>query len=58
MRSGLDGSDVAALGRHGYRHLDTTLVDLFPHTPHLEAVTAVRAGVTAGPDVTVVVARA
>ena len=31
--------DVALLDRHGYRHLQTTLVDLFPHTPHLEAVT-------------------
>ena len=34
------GRDVALLNRHGYRHLHTTLVDLFPHTPHLEAVTA------------------
>ena len=34
------GRDVALLTRHGYRHLHTTLVDLFPHTPHLEAVTA------------------
>ena len=34
------GRDVALLDRHGYRHLQTTLVDLFPHTPHLEAVTA------------------
>jgi tRNA/tmRNA/rRNA uracil-C5-methylase (TrmA/RlmC/RlmD family) len=33
------GRDVALLAGHGYRHLDTTLVDLFPHTPHLEAVT-------------------
>ena len=34
------GRDVALLNSHGYRHLQTTLVDLFPHTPHLEAVTA------------------
>ena len=34
------GRDVALLAAHGYRHLHTTLVDLFPHTPHLEAVTA------------------
>ena len=33
------GRDVALLAGHGYRHLVTTLVDLFPHTPHLEAVT-------------------
>jgi 23S rRNA (uracil1939-C5)-methyltransferase len=33
------GRDVALLSGHGYRHLETTLVDLFPHTPHLEAVT-------------------
>jgi len=34
------GRDVALLADHGYRHLRTTLVNLFPHTPHLEAVTA------------------
>jgi 23S rRNA (uracil1939-C5)-methyltransferase len=34
------GRDVALLNSHGYRHLQTTIVDLFPHTPHLEAVTA------------------
>jgi 23S rRNA (uracil1939-C5)-methyltransferase len=33
------GRDVALLSGHGYRHLHTTLVDLFPNTPHLEAVT-------------------
>jgi 23S rRNA (uracil1939-C5)-methyltransferase len=33
------GRDVALLAGHGYRHVETTLVDLFPHTPHLEAVT-------------------
>jgi 23S rRNA (uracil1939-C5)-methyltransferase len=33
------GRDVALLAGRGYRHVGTTLVDLFPHTPHLEAVT-------------------
>ncbi|HEY8093843.1 MAG TPA: TRAM domain-containing protein [Acidimicrobiales bacterium] len=31
--------DVALLEAEGYRHQRTTLIDLFPHTPHVEAVT-------------------
>jgi 23S rRNA (uracil1939-C5)-methyltransferase len=31
--------DVALLEAEGYRHHRTTLIDLFPHTPHVEAVT-------------------
>ena len=30
--------DARLLADHGYRHDGTTLVDLFPHTPHVEAV--------------------
>ncbi len=33
------GRDVALLGNAGYRWSETRLVDLFPHTPHIEAVT-------------------
>lgn len=32
------GRDAALLGRAGYRWSSTRLVDLFPHTPHIEAV--------------------
>ena len=32
------GRDVALLRQEGYEHATTTLVDLFPHTPHVEAV--------------------
>jgi tRNA/tmRNA/rRNA uracil-C5-methylase (TrmA/RlmC/RlmD family) len=38
------GRDVALLSGHGYHHVATTLVDLFPHTPHVEAVTEVDRG--------------
>jgi 23S rRNA (uracil1939-C5)-methyltransferase len=31
--------DAALLGRHGYRHDGTTVLDLFPHTHHVECVT-------------------
>lgn len=31
--------DTALLAGHGFEHDGTTLVDLFPHTPHVEAVT-------------------
>lgn len=31
--------DAALLAGHGYAHDGTTLVDLFPHTPHIETVT-------------------
>ena len=31
--------DARLLAEHGYRHDGTTLVDLFPHTPHVESVT-------------------
>lgn len=31
--------DAKLLAAHGYDHDGTTLVDLFPHTPHVEAVT-------------------
>ena len=33
------GRDARLLAGHGFRHDGTTLVDLFPHTPHVEAVT-------------------
>jgi 23S rRNA (uracil1939-C5)-methyltransferase len=33
------GRDAGLLARHGFTHAGTTLVDLFPHTPHVEAVT-------------------
>jgi 23S rRNA (uracil1939-C5)-methyltransferase len=33
------GRDAKLLAAEGFRHDGTTLVDLFPHTPHVEAVT-------------------
>jgi 23S rRNA (uracil1939-C5)-methyltransferase len=33
------GRDAQLLAGYGFRHDGTTLVDLFPHTPHVEAVT-------------------
>ncbi|HMK09944.1 MAG TPA: hypothetical protein VK461_00025, partial [Acidimicrobiales bacterium] len=33
------GRDVAVLTGLGYAHRRSTLVDLFPHTPHVEVVT-------------------
>lgn len=33
------GRDAGLLGDEGYEHDTTTLVDLFPHTPHVESVT-------------------
>jgi 23S rRNA (uracil1939-C5)-methyltransferase len=33
------GRDVALLGAAGYRWVSSTLVDTFPHTPHVEVVT-------------------
>jgi 23S rRNA (uracil1939-C5)-methyltransferase len=33
------GRDVAVLGGLGYVHRGSTVVDLFPHTPHVEVVT-------------------
>jgi 23S rRNA (uracil1939-C5)-methyltransferase len=32
------GRDARLLTEAGYRHAGTTLVDLFPHTSHVEAV--------------------
>jgi 23S rRNA (uracil1939-C5)-methyltransferase len=32
------GRDVRLLAEAGYRLVDTTLIDLFPHTPHVEVV--------------------
>lgn len=32
--------DAALLGRHGFAHERSTVVDLFPHTPHVEVVTS------------------
>jgi 23S rRNA (uracil1939-C5)-methyltransferase len=32
--------DVALLGGHGYRLRSTTVLDLFPHTPHVEVVSS------------------
>ena len=31
--------DAALLAGHGYRHAGSVVVDLFPHTPHVEVVT-------------------
>jgi 23S rRNA (uracil1939-C5)-methyltransferase len=31
--------DAALLGEHGFRHVVSEVVDLFPHTPHVEVVT-------------------
>ncbi|MDO8364094.1 MAG: TRAM domain-containing protein [Actinomycetota bacterium] len=31
--------DAALLAAHGYRHAGSTVLDLFPHTPHVEVVT-------------------
>ena len=39
------GRDAALLGRAGYRWQETRLVDLFPHTPHVESVTRFDRGV-------------
>jgi 23S rRNA (uracil1939-C5)-methyltransferase len=33
------GRDAGLLATAGYRHAGTTLVDLFPHTSHVETVT-------------------
>jgi 23S rRNA (uracil1939-C5)-methyltransferase len=33
------GRDAALLAAEGFRHDGSTLVDLFPHTPHVEVVT-------------------
>lgn len=33
------GRDAGLLARHGFEHDGSTLVDLFPHTPHVEVVT-------------------
>jgi len=33
------GRDAALLAGHGFRHDGSTLVELFPHTPHVEVVT-------------------
>jgi tRNA/tmRNA/rRNA uracil-C5-methylase (TrmA/RlmC/RlmD family) len=31
--------DCTLLAAHGYRHAGSTVLDLFPHTPHVEVVT-------------------
>jgi 23S rRNA (uracil1939-C5)-methyltransferase len=36
--AGALGRDVRLLAKAGYRFVDATLVDLFPHTPHVEVV--------------------
>jgi 23S rRNA (uracil1939-C5)-methyltransferase len=36
--AGALGRDVRLLARAGYRLVDATLIDLFPHTPHVEVV--------------------
>ena len=36
--------DARRLEAEGYRHVSTTVVDLFPHTPHVETVTRFDAG--------------
>ena len=30
--------DAHLLGRHGYQHRGTEVLDLFPHTPHVECL--------------------
>ena len=42
------GRDAALLGRAGYRWSSTRLVDLFPHTPHIEAVSCFDRAPSAG----------
>ena len=42
------GRDAALLGRAGYRWSSTRLVDLFPHTPHVEAVSSFDRAASAG----------
>lgn len=42
------GRDAALLGRSGYRWTSTRLVDLFPHTPHVEAVSCFDRQASAG----------
>jgi tRNA/tmRNA/rRNA uracil-C5-methylase (TrmA/RlmC/RlmD family) len=36
--AGALGRDVRLLAQAGYRLVDATLIDLFPHTPHVEVV--------------------
>jgi tRNA/tmRNA/rRNA uracil-C5-methylase (TrmA/RlmC/RlmD family) len=31
--------DTTLLAAHGYTHAGSTVLDLFPHTPHVEVVT-------------------
>ena len=31
--------DTTLLAAHGYRHAGSSVLDLFPHTPHVEVVT-------------------
>ena len=33
------GRDAVLLAEVGYRHHGSTVLDLFPHTPHVEVVT-------------------
>ena len=43
------GRDTALLAEAGYRWTSTRLVDLFPHTPHVEAVSSFDGPASAGP---------
>lgn len=36
--------DTTLLAAHGYRHAGSTVLDLFPHTPHVEVVTRFERG--------------
>jgi 23S rRNA (uracil1939-C5)-methyltransferase len=38
------GRDVALLAGHGYRHVETAVVDAFPHTAQVETVTRLERG--------------
>ena len=42
--AGALGRDAGLLARAGYRHLGSTVVDAFPHTPHVEVVSRFDAG--------------
>ena len=41
--------DAALLATHGYGHVESVIVDLFPHTPHVEVVTRFELAGSGGP---------
>ncbi|MCP4303571.1 MAG: hypothetical protein GY788_01540, partial [bacterium] len=42
------GRDTHLLGEEGYRHVRSTIVDLFPQTSHVEVVTCFELGTPPG----------